>query len=179
MKVYVLHASMNGTTKILGEAVAEGAKQVKGSEVVFQSVEEVDITKLKEADAIIWGSPGIFANISPKMSEFLFKLGGVWFNGELRGKVGGVFATTSNTHWGIENVLRNLQLPMQAFGMQIISHQPNPEHYDISTPYGASAICKATLDPNEMKKPSEAELENARNYGRLVATAALNQLVHT
>ena len=177
MKIYVLHASMNGTTKLLGEAVAEGARQVEGAEVLFLSVEDVDVSTLKDADAIIWGSPGIFANVSPKMSEFLYKLGQVWFNGELRGKIGGVYATISNRHWGIENILRNLQLPMQALGMQIISNQVKPEHFGIASPYGASAICLMTSGEGEKKKPTEAELDNARHYGKQVseATARLSK----
>ena len=40
MKVYVLHASMFGHTEVLGSAIAEGAKQVDGVEVVFKSVDE-------------------------------------------------------------------------------------------------------------------------------------------
>jgi len=180
MKIYVLHASMNGTTELLGRYVAEGASEVEGADVLFQSVEDVDINSLKDADAIIWGSPGIFANISPKMAEFLFKLGQVWFRGELKGKVGGVFATMSNSHWGIENILRNLQLPMQALGMNIISNQVKFEHFNIASPYGASALRLTQLDPNEEIKITEEEIDNARHYGRQVAEAAARfNLVHT
>jgi len=53
LKIYVLHASMNGTTKLLGEAVAEGARQVEGAKVLFLSVEDVDVSTLKDADAIL------------------------------------------------------------------------------------------------------------------------------
>jgi len=104
------------------------------------------------------------------MSEFLYKLGQVWFNGELRGKIGGVYATISNRHWGIENILRNLQLPMQALGMQIISNQVKPEHFGIASPYGASAICLMT-SVGATKKPTEEELDNARHYGKQVSEA--------
>jgi NAD(P)H dehydrogenase (quinone) len=167
--IFVLHASMNGTTKILGEAIAEGAKVSKDTEVVFGSVDEVNIDELKNADGIIWGSPGYFGNISPKMANFLSKLGGVWFKGELQGKIGGVFATTSNPHWGIENILRNLQLPMQALGMNIVSNKVKPDYVNISPPYGAMAICRLTLE--DQKKPTVEELDAAKDYGRQVAEA--------
>lgn len=172
MKIQILHASMSGTTKMLAEAIAEGAKQVKGAEVLLQSVDEVDIDTLKDADAIVIGSPSIFSNVSPKMAQFLYRLGGVWMNNELIGKVGGVFATSSNQHWGIENILRNLQLPLQAMGMNIVSNQVKPEHTDIASPYGASAICKIPFEGEDKKDISPEELDNARHYGKQIAQAA-------
>jgi len=176
VKIYVLYASMYGHTKVLAEAVAEGARSVSGAEVVFKSVEEVaDVAELREADAIIWGSSGVFGEPNQKMAAFLAKLGGLWFAGDLQGKVGGVFGTTSTQHGGVENLLRALQTPMQHHGMIIVpSAGVNDEvRTRYGCPYGACAVIPVEpLKDAPMNRPAEQEMELARQYGRRVAEVA-------
>lgn len=175
MKVYVLHASMYGHTEVLGRAVADGAAEVNGAEVLFQSVEEVNPEDLKAADAIIWGSSGYFGEPNPKMSTFFSKLGQLWFTGGLQGKVGGVYGSTSTHHGGVENLLRALQTPMQHQGMIIVSNTGalTQERISFGCPYGAAAVIPVETSPDApMNKPNEAELDIARAYGKLVAETA-------
>ena len=175
MKVYVLHASMYGHTVALGEAIAAGAKEVAGAEVIFKSVDETKPDELKSADAIIWGSSGVFGEPNPKMSNFLSKLGQLWFFGNLQGKVGGVYATTSTHHGGVENICRALQTPMQHHGMIIVSNtgQFNEDRAVYGNPYGATAVIPVESSKDApMNRPSEAELKIGREYGRSVAEVA-------
>ncbi len=174
-KVYVLYASMFGHTKVLAEAIAEGAESVEGAEVVLESVEDVNLEELKTADAIIWGSSGFFGTPHPKMATFLSKLGGMWATGDLRGKVGGVFATTSTQHMGIEQILRVLQLPMQHHGMIVVSNtgELTPERTLYGCPYGAAAtIPVETSKDAPMNRPRPEEMELAKEYGALVTKTA-------
>ncbi|CAM3678128.1 flavodoxin family protein [Marinicrinis lubricantis] len=175
MKVYVLHASMFGHTEVLGTAIAEGAKQVSGADVVFKSVDDVDPEELKEASAIIWGSGGIFGEPNLKMSTFLSKLGGMWFTGALQGKVGGVFATTTTQHGGVENVCRALQTPMYHHGMIIVSHTGpgTAERTQYGCPYGAVAVIPVEAAKDApLNVPAEEEMQLAREYGKSVAEVA-------
>ena len=47
------------------------------------------------ADAIIFGTPTRFGNVSSELKAWVDSLGGLWFQGKLNGKVGSVFVSTS------------------------------------------------------------------------------------
>ena len=175
MKILVLHASMFGHTEVLGNAIAEGAKQVSGAEVVYKSVDETEPDELKDAAGIIWGSGGIFGEPNPKMATFFSKLGQLWFTGALQGKVGGVFATTTTQHGGVENVCRALQTPMYHHGMVLVSNAGpvNADRSQYGNPYGATAVIPPeTSKDAPLNKPNETEIQIAKEYGKLVAETA-------
>src|ERR1700704_5591494 len=95
IKVQVIFYSMYGHVYKMAQAVAEGAKQVSGTEVSLYQVAELipddllekygakaakgsfanvpvaAVDKLAEADAIIFGSPKRFRNLAAKKSYFL------------------------------------------------------------------------------------------------------------
>ncbi|MGJ9381904.1 hypothetical protein CR203_08880 [Salipaludibacillus neizhouensis] len=176
MKVYVLHASMNGHTKDFATALADGAKQVENTEVFLQAVEETDPDDLKDAGAIMWGSSGYFGEPNLKMATFLSKLGQLWFTGGLQGKVGGVFGTTSTQHGGVENICRALQTPMQHHGMIFVSNTGPLDENRIKygTPYGATAVIPVeSSQDSPMNKASDPEMQLGKDYGKRVAEAAL------
>lgn len=64
MKIYVVYDSEGEHTKVLAEAIAEGARENGAAEVFIDHVDQADIRKLKDMDAIIWGCPGHFGTIS-------------------------------------------------------------------------------------------------------------------
>ncbi|TNF40476.1 MAG: hypothetical protein EP311_08870, partial [Cytophagales bacterium] len=69
--VLITYFSQSGNTKILAEAVAEGAKSVEGIEVKLLTIEEVNPVELLEAEAIIVGSPVYNGNPAPPVLEFI------------------------------------------------------------------------------------------------------------
>src|SRR5689334_21462042 len=95
MKILVVYYSMYGHIHRLAEAVAEGAKEVAGAEVVMRRVPETlsqdvleimaaveaqksmahmpicTIDELAEADAVIFGTPTRFGNMCGQMRQFL------------------------------------------------------------------------------------------------------------
>ncbi|MBM7094477.1 flavodoxin domain-containing protein [Bacillus sp. H-16] len=179
MQTFVLYASMNGHTEVLASAVADGAKKVEGMDVVLSSVEDINPDSLKEAAAIIWGSSGYFGEPNPKMADFFSKLGGLWFSGALQGKVGGVFATTSTQHGGVENICRALQTPMQHHGMIFVSNTGplDEDRVKFGNPYGATAVIPVEASPDSpMNKPVEGEMKLAEEYGMRVAETAAKLL---
>ena len=111
----------------MADAVTEGARQVEGAEVVlkrvpetlpqevlekvgaapaqevFSHVEICEPNELAEYDAIIFGTPARFGNMTGQMRSFLDQTGGLWASGGLVGKVGSVFTSTSTQHGGQSN----------------------------------------------------------------------------
>ncbi len=99
-KVLVLYYSMYGHIETMARAVAEGASKVDGAEVVVKRVPETMPPQLFEKaggktqtapvatpqeladyDAIIFGTPTRFGNMSGQMRTFLDQTGGLWASG--------------------------------------------------------------------------------------------------
>ncbi len=99
-KVLVLYYSMYGHIETMAHAVAEGANRVDGVEVVVKRVPETmqaeaflkaggktqnapvaTPQELADYDAIIFGTPTRFGNMSGQMRTFLDQTGGLWASG--------------------------------------------------------------------------------------------------
>ncbi len=112
-KILVLYYSMYGHIETMAHAVADGANRVDGVEVVVKRVPETmqaeafakaggktqnapvaTPQELAEYDAIIFGTPTRFGNMSGQMRTFLDQTGGLWASGALYGKIASVFSST-------------------------------------------------------------------------------------
>ncbi len=146
MKVLVVYYSMYGHTLQLAKAVAEGAGQVAGVEVVLRRVQEFDVVNqvidnndaarqvrdqqqdipvctvddLREADGVILGSPTRYGNMTAQMKQLLDSTASLWLNGEMEGKPAGVFTSTASTHGGQETTLLTMMVPLLHLGMLIV-----------------------------------------------------------
>jgi len=193
-KVLVLYHSMYGHIETMAQAVAEGVKQVPGAEVVIKRVPETmpeDVFKqaggktdqaapvaspeeLADYDAIIFGVPTRFGNMSAQMRNFLDQTGGLWVQGALAGKVGSVFASTG-TKGGQEMTITSTWTTLAHHGMLLLPlGYTHPNLGDISevnggTPYGATTVAGA----DGSRQPTEKELAIARHQGELVAKTAV------
>jgi len=120
MKTLILIHSLYGHIYKLAQAVAEGAREIKGMDVQIKHVPETlspeiiarmgateapkamehipvaTLKDLEEADGIIFGTGTRFGNMTAQMKAFLDSTGGLWAKGALVGKVGSVF--TSHRH---------------------------------------------------------------------------------
>jgi len=196
MKILVLYYSAYGHIHRMAEAVAEGAREVEGAEVILRRVPEtlpedilvntgileaqkafshvpiVKLEELEEADAIIFGTPTRFGNMAGQMRQFLDGTGGLWARGALVGKVGSVFTSTATQHGGQESTILNFHTTLLHHGMIIVglpytfAGQSGVDEIKGGSPYGASTI---TGDDGE-RYPSQVELEAARYQGRHVAS---------
>jgi len=198
MKTLVLFYSTYGHLWKMAEAVAEGARQVAGNEVVVKRVREtlpaeilerihaVEAQKvfahvpvaspeeLVEYDAIIFGTPTRYGNVASQMQAFLDATGGLWASGALVGKAGGAFVGTATQHGGQETTLRSFHTELLHHGFVIVGlpyawqGQSGHEHVTGGTPYGASTVTGGKGE----RQPSENELEGARFQGRHTAEIA-------
>jgi len=195
MNILVVFHSLYGHTYKMAEAVSEGAREVEGAGVELMRVEETipeetleeigakeaqkqfdhipvaDVEDLKDKDAIIFGTPTRYGDMTGQMRNFLDQTGELWQNGDLVGVVGSVFTSTATQHGGQESTILSFYTTLLHHGMVIVglpyAFEGLFESEEISggSPYGASTIA----GPSGERTPSENELEGARYQGKHVA----------
>ncbi len=191
-KILVLYHSSYGHIETLAKAVAEGVTD-GGGEVTIKRVPETmdketmakagmkteqeapvaQPAELAEYDAIIFGTPTRFGNMSAQMRQFLDMTGGLWAQGKLIGKLGSVF-TSTGTGGGQETTITSFHSTLLHHGM-VISGVPYgiPELADISQVHGGSPYGAATLaGADGSRTPTQQELAIARHQGKHVAGLA-------
>lgn len=175
MKILVLYYSMFGNTFELAKAVTDGAKSVDGAQVdlkqfpdllppeVIENNDRIKESKEKQKDipiaspmelgdydAIIWGTPTRYGNMSAQMKNFIDQTGPLWSQGKLEGKVTGVFTSTSSLHGGQETTILTSMVPLIHFGMIIVGVPYSvPELATTNaggTPYGPSHVAGGNSD---------------------------------
>jgi len=198
MKILIAYYSMYGHMHEMAKAAAEGAKGVKGAEVVIKRVAEtlsdeilgkmgaLDAQKaqasvpvcttddLVAADAVIFATPTRFGNMCGQMRQFLDSTGGLWAKGSLIGKVGSVMSGSATQHGGQESTILSFHNTLLHHGMVIVglpySFQGQMGVTEITgcSPYGASTIAGGQGE----RMPSKNELDGARFQGKHVAEIA-------
>lgn len=195
MRVLIVFYSKTGNVAKLAEAIAEGARQVEGTEVVLRRVndlappevinqnegwkkwhdelsgkyQEPTLDDLVAADAVILGTPTRYGNVSAELKKFIDMTGGLWAQGKLVNKVGSVFTSASSPHGGQELTTFTMLAPLIHLGMVIVT----PGYADAvmfagGAPYGATSTSGADAD----QAPTEQDLAAARFQGKRVAEIA-------
>jgi NAD(P)H dehydrogenase (quinone) len=198
MKVLVLFYSTYGHIYRMAQAVADGAREVPGVDVVlkrvpetlppevvaamgateaqkaFADVQVATVNDLAEADAVIFGTPTRFGNMAGQMRSFLDATGELWAQGKLVGKVGSVFASSATQHGGQESTILSFHTTLLHHGMIIVGlpyafqGQMRLDEITGGSPYGASTIAGGKGE----RMASENELAAARFQGHHVAQIA-------
>ncbi len=192
-KVLVLYYSSWGHIEQMAYAAAEGAREA-GAEVVVKRVPELvpeevaknfhykldqkapiaTVEELPEYDAIIFGTPTRYGNMTAQMKNFLDQTGGLWANGSLVGKVGSVFTSSATQHGGQESTILTSIPVLLHHGMVIVGlpyafqGQMGVSEVMGNSPYGASTIASG----DGSRQPSKVELDGARYQGKHVAEIA-------
>jgi NAD(P)H dehydrogenase (quinone) len=198
MKLLILFYSTYGHIFRLAQAVAEGAREVPGVDVVVKRVAETlppeviqamgameaqkafvdvpvaSVDDLADVDAVIFGTPTRFGSMAAQMRQFLDATGGLWMQGKLVGKVGSVFASSATQHGGQESTILSFHTTLLHHGMVIVglpysfAGQTRMDEITGCSPYGTSTITGGKGE----RMPSENELAAARYQGRHVAQIA-------
>jgi NAD(P)H dehydrogenase (quinone) len=189
-KTLVLFYSRTGNTAVLADAIAEGVRSVRFSEVDLRRIDDLapasviesvpgwkesraklsakyrtlgSIDELTAYDAIMLGSPTRYGLMSAELKNVIDQTGPLWQQGALVNKVGAAFTSVATAHGGHETTLWSIMTPMANLGMIIVP----PGYSDAvmfagGSPYGATASTGGG-------PPSEADLAAARYQGKRVA----------
>jgi NAD(P)H dehydrogenase (quinone) len=192
-KVLVLYYSSYGHIEQLAQAEAEGARRA-GAEVAIRRVPETvpadvakqahfkldqeapiaSVAELPEYDAVIFGTPTRFGNVAAQMRSFLDQTGGLFAAAKLAGRVGSVFTSSGQQHWGQETTIKSFHNLLFHHGFVVLGVPPTTPGLHVidevsgGSPYGASTIAGA----DGSRQPSANELEIARAQGEYVARIA-------
>ena len=190
-KVLVLFYSRTGNTAKLADAIIEGARSVKFTEVDARRLDDLapesvinsvpgwkegreqlmqkyrtleSFERLAEYDALILGAPTRYGIMSAELKLLLDQTGPLWNRGALVDKVGSAFTSVATSHGGHEMTLWSIMTPMANLGMIIVP----PGYSDAvmfagGSPYGATSTTGGG-------SVAEADLAAARHQGKRVAT---------
>lgn len=118
-KGLVVYDSKTGNTEKMATAISRGMQKA-GLGAEAKRVENVSMSDLVDADAIVLGSPTYFANVSAKMKELIDNSVEIYPD-QLKNKVGAAF--TSWEGIGAETALLSLIMAMFVHRMIIVGHQ--------------------------------------------------------
>lgn len=200
MKILIVYYSLYGHTYQLARAVEKGVASVKGAEAVLRRVQEFDsvlqataqsehasklreqtksipvctVDDLRQADAVLFGSPTRYGNMTAQMKALIDSTVELWLKGQMEGKPAGVFTSTASTHGGQETTLLTMMVPLLHLGMIIVGLPYSYEgmiHTEGrgSSPYGASVLAGGRGE----LQPTPEDLKLGEGLGRRVAELAL------
>ncbi len=182
MKALIVYYSTYGNVYKMAKLVAEGVGEVKGAEPVVRTVPEltpqsviesrddmkagrqmqkgvplVTLDDFREADAIAFGTPTRFGNVSAQLKNQIDQLTSLWLEGKLEGKPASVFVSTASLHGGQETTIHTMMATLLHLGMIIVGVPYSVKELFTTqaggSPYGPGHIAgpdsKRDIDPQE------------------------------
>ncbi len=196
MKILVAYYSLYGHMLEMAHAVADGAREVPGTDLRLRRVQEFEAVEktiegndfmrqvrdrqrdipvctlddLREADGMLFGSPTRFGNMTAQMKQLFDSAGSLWQKGELEGKPAGVFTSTGTTHGGQETTLLSMMIPLLHLGAIIVGVPYSYIGMIHTDARGGTPYGASTIaGPTGELKPRPEDLELARLQGHRVA----------
>jgi NAD(P)H dehydrogenase (quinone) len=163
LKVAVIYYSSTGTVAAIAQEISETAEKAgaevrlrRAPELAPQSaidsnpawaenhratagIPEAAPEDIEWADAVLFGTPTRFGNVSSQLKQVLDQLGGLWAQGKLADKVYSGFTSSASPHGGQEATLLALYNTVHHFGGLIAA--PGYTHaskFADGNPYGTS-----------------------------------------
>jgi NAD(P)H dehydrogenase (quinone) len=198
MNIAIVYYSMYGHIRTMAEAAAKAAAEVPGvgaglyrvpetlPEEVLAKMGALDAAKaqadiplatpdvLAGADAVLFGTPTRFGNMTGQMRQFLDSTGGLWAKGALIGKPAGVFTSSGTQHGGQESTILTFIPTLLHHGMIVVGlpysfqGQMGVDEIVGGSPYGASTIAGG----DGSRQPSQRDLDGVRFQARRLAEIA-------
>ena len=197
VKILIVYYSMYGNVYKMAGLIAEGVRQVPGAEPVIRTVRElipdsviqsredlrrgraaqkdvplVTADDFRQADAVLFGTPTRFGNVSAQLKNQMDQLSDLWMKGELEGKPAGVFTSTATLHGGQETTILTLMAPLLHLGFILVgvpySVQALFTTQGGGSPYGPGHIA----GPDGRRDLDEDEKTICRAFGKRIAEVA-------
>lgn len=145
-KALVVYSSQSGHTKKMAEEIARGIEGAKVS-VTLVEVGHAKIDDLKDADAIVLGSPCYYGSMAADLKRFLDE--SVKYHGKLEGRIGGAFASSGMLGGGNETTVRGIIDALMIHGM-LVKGNSRISHYG----------------PVAVGEPDEQAIKECAAYGK-------------
>lgn len=125
-RILVVYQSQTGNTEKMAQRIAAGMKSAGGVDVVVKRVKETDPRDLLDFDAVMIGAPVYYGMPPAEIKDLIDK--SVQHHGQLKGKLGGAFASSANVGGGNETTVLDILHAWLIHGMFVIgSHEG--DHY--------------------------------------------------
>jgi NAD(P)H dehydrogenase (quinone) len=124
-KALVTYFSKTGNTEKMAKKIAETFSE-KNIEVDLTEVTQVEAKNLTQYDAIIIGSPTYYGSMAWQIKKLIDE--SVVLHGQLKGKIGGAFASSANIGGGNETTVNDILNALLVHGM-IVQGEPKGDHY--------------------------------------------------
>ena len=180
MLISIVHDSGYGHTARVAEAVAEGAREVRGAETkLFAVADGVDWATLEKSDAIIFGSPTYNGMISARLKQFFEdSTKAAWTELKWRNKVAAGFTNSGAQHGDKLNSLISMALFAAQHGMIWVGLDLMPgNNSSTASPNDLNRLgswlgvmTHANVDQAPDIAPPASDLKTAQYLGRRVAT---------
>lgn len=174
-KIAIVYHSGYGHTKMVAEHIAIGAAQAY-TEVSLLNVEEAAQQHqiLLTADAIVWGSPTYFGNVSAEFKKFMESTSSIWGKQLFKDKLAAGFTNSSTTNGDKLHTLISLALFAAQHGMLWVPLGILPEYdsngHQTTQPNGmASYLGLMTLSSASHDFQAPQDLYTATLFGQRIA----------
>lgn len=177
MQISIVHDSGYGHTTKQAQAVANGARRVRGAQVHLISVAEGDMpwATLASSEAIILGSPTYNGTVSARLKQFMEdSTRQAWMTQAWRNKVAAGFTNSGAMHGDKLNSLITLALFAAQHGMVWVGLDlfPGKTAQDTNRIGGWLGAMAQSDDAAPELTPPASDLETAAHLGQRVAQLA-------
>jgi flavodoxin I len=137
-KLVIVYGTGSHNTERMAAAIEEGAR-AEGTQTVLKNVNDVDISDIKDADAVAIGSPNYNHMMMPAVKKFLEDISGI----DLSGKTGLAFGSYG---WSLE-ATDEINKILLSYGMEmihdlIVKRMPGEEELELCRRVGSLLACK-------------------------------------
>lgn len=142
-KLLIVYYSKSGNTKMMAEAIAQGAKDYGEVEVIIKTAEEATNDDLMKADCIVLGSPTYFRLPAWPLKKFIDESIDVY--DKLKSKKGAMFSSAGDEDSGA-HCIEALKNVLEEHGIHVI---------------GNGLLIE--------EDPTEEEIEQCKEFGSMIA----------
>ncbi|MEU3410287.1 NAD(P)H:quinone oxidoreductase [Streptomyces sp. NPDC006658] len=126
-------------------------------------IPEATAADVEWADAVIFGTPTRFGNVSSQLKQFIDTLGGLWAEGKLADKIYSGFVSSATAHAGQESTLLALYNSIHHFGgLTVTPGFTDPNKFTDGNPYGTSHVDAQGANPVDDVTRTAARIQAER-----------------
>ena len=139
-KLAVIYHSAHGHTEHIARHVADGAREVPGTEVHLLRAQDLAESpdKLLDFDGLVLGSPTYLGGVSAAFKAFMDSTGRLWRDQRLKGRLAAGFTVSSLPAGDKQSTLMSMFVFAMQHGMAWVGNPVIPEQH-LGVPYDEAA----------------------------------------